>query len=147
LALHPLYDPALDPDGDQVDENGRAEYAFENVLDKPRATAPSFHRLSPRLGVSFPITPRSAPHFHYGPFFQPPPPHRTLAFGYFRPVYIVECQYAYDHGLPVGAGTDYERCTPGRTHAPSAPGDPERVVALSPDDLKPEKTVSFEVGL
>src|SRR5690606_28961977 len=147
LALDPLYAPAPDPDGDQVDENGRVQYAFENVFDKPRAPAPSLHRLSPRLGVSFPITSGSVLHFNYGHFYQLPPLDRMFQFGYFRPVYIVECQYAYDHGLPVGAGTDYERCTPGRTHAPSAPGDPERVVALSRDDLKPEKTVSFEVGL
>jgi hypothetical protein len=65
-------------------------------------------------------------------------------FSYFRPVYIVECQQAYDLGLPV---EDLDNCPPGRTHAASVPGDPERVVALSLDDLKPEKTISFEVGL
>ena len=147
LALDPLYDPALDPDGDQIDENGRVKYAFENVFDKPRAPAPSFHRLSPRIGVSFPITDGSVLHFNYGHFYQLPPLDRMFEFGYFRPVYIVECQFAYDNGLPVGEGTDYPRCTPGRTHATSTEGDPERVVALSLDELKPEKTISFEVGL
>lgn len=147
LALDPLYDPALDPDGDQVDENGRIRYSFENVFDKPRTPAPSFHRFSPRIGVSFPITDGSVLHFNYGHFYQLPPLDRMFEFGYFRPVYIVECQYAYDHGLPVGSNTAYPDCTPGRTHATSASGDPERVVVLSLDELKPEKTVSFEVGL
>lgn len=147
LAFDPLYDPDLDPDGDQVDENGRVMYAFENVFDKPRSPAPSFHRLSPRLGVSFPITDASVLHFNYGHFYQLPPLDRMFEFGYFRPQYIVECQYAYDHDLPVGGGTDYPRCTPGYSHAASTSGDPERVVALSLDELKPERTVSFEVGL
>lgn len=147
LALDPLYDPALDPDGDQVDENGRVLFSFDNVFDKPRSASPSFHRLSPRLGVSFPITEGSVLHFNYGHFYQLPPLDRMFEFGYFRPVYIVECQFAYDNGLAVGDGTDYPRCTPGRTRATSAPGDPERVVTLSLDELKPERTISFEVGL
>jgi hypothetical protein len=148
LALDPLYDPALDPDGDQVDENGRVKYAFENVFDKPRVPAPSFHRLSPRLGVSFPITAGSVLHFNYGHFYQLPPLDRMFEFGYFRPDLIVQCQYAYDNGLTVGIeDTPYENCTPGLTHAPSDDTNPERVVALSLDDLRPEKTVSFEVGL
>lgn len=144
LALDPLYDPALDPDGDQIDENGRVQYAFENVFDKPRTPSPSFHRLSPRLGVSFPITVGSVLHFNYGHFYQLPPLDRMFEFGYFRPVYVVECQRAYDLGLPLDG---LENCPAGRTHAVSVSGDPERVVVLSLDDLKPEKTISFEVGL
>ena len=144
LALDPDYDPALDPDGDQVDENGNVLYAFENVFDKPRTAAPSYHRLSPRIGVSYPITDGSVLHFNYGHFYQLPPLDRMFEFGYFRPEYIVACQRAYDLGLPVD---DLQNCEPGRTHAVSSSGDPERVVVLSLDDLGPEKTVSFEVGI
>ncbi len=139
LALDPLYDAALDPDGDQVDENGRVRYAFENVFDKPRTPAPSFHRISPRIGVSFPITAGSVLHFNYGHFYQLPPLDRMFEFSYFRPLYIVEAQQEED-ALAAAEGR------PPR-HIPSRSGDPERVVALSLDALKPEKTISFEVGL
>lgn len=139
LALDPLYDAALDPDGDQVDENGRVRYSFENVLDKPRTPAPSFHRLSPRLGVSFPITDGSVLHFNYGHFYQLPPLDRMFEFGYFRPVRLVRAQMEED-ALAAEEGRDPR-------HIPSQEGDPERVVVLSLDDLKPEKTISFEVGL
>lgn len=139
LALDPRYDPELDPDGDQVDENGRVKYAFENVLEKPRRPAPSFHRLSPRIGVSFPITDASVLHFNYGHFYQLPPLDRMFEFGYFRPVRLVRLQMEED------AAAAAEGREP--RHIPSQSGDPERVVALSLDDLKPQKTVSFEVGL
>lgn len=138
-SLDPLYDPALDPDGDQIDANGRVKYAFENVLDKPRAPAPSFHRLSPRIGVSFPITDASVLHFNYGHFYQLPPLDRMFEFGYFRPVRLVKLQMEED-ALAAQEGRDPR-------HIPSQSGDPERVVVLALDDLKPEKTVSFEVGL
>lgn len=139
LALDPLYDPALDADGDQVDENGRVKYSFGNVLDKPRTPAPSFHRLSPRLGVSFPITEGSVLHFNYGHFYQLPPLDRMFEFGYFRPVRLVRAQMIED-ALAEQEGRDPR-------HIPSQEGDPERVVVLSLDELKPEKTISFEVGL
>src|SRR5690606_23903485 len=139
LALDPLYDPALDADGDQVDENGRVKYSFGNVLDKPRTPAPSFHRLSPRLGVSFPITEGSVLHFNYGHFYQLPPLDRMFEFGHFRPVRLVRAQMIED-ALAEQEGRDPR-------HIPSQEGDPERVVVLSLDELKPEKTISFEVGL
>ncbi len=144
LSFDPLYDEMLDPDGDQVDENGRVKYSFDNVFDKPRTAAPSYHRLSPRIGVSYPITDGSVLHFNYGHFYQLAPLDRMFEFGYFRPEYIVRCQQAYDQGLSTEGLIN---CPEGGTHAPSADGDPERVVVLSLDDLKPEKTISFEVGI
>lgn len=139
LALDPAFDPALDPDGDQVDANGRVKFSFENVFDKPREAAPSFHRLSPRIGVSYPITDGSVLHFNYGHFYQMPPLDRQFEFGYFRPVYIVEAQAAED-ALAAQEGRDPR-------HIPSTSGDPERVVVRSFEALKPEKTISFEVGI
>ena len=139
LAVDPEFDPALDPDGDQVDENGRVKYSFDNVLDKPREPVRSFHRFSPRLGVSYPITDGSVLHFNYGHFYQMPPLDRFFEFGYFRPLYIVERQMAED------AAAAAEGREP--RHIPSNNGDPERVAALSLDALKPEKTISFEVGI
>lgn len=139
LALDPLFDPALDPDGDQVDANGRVRYSFDNVLDKPREPVRSFHRLSPRVGVSFPISDGSVLHFNYGHFYQMPPLDRFFEFGYFRPLYIVQRQIAED-AAAAAEGRDPR-------HIPSNTGDPERVAALSLDALKPEKTISFEVGI
>ncbi|MEM8556342.1 MAG: TonB-dependent receptor [Bacteroidota bacterium] len=136
LAVDPDFDPALDPDGDQVDSNGRMKYSFDNVLDKPRAPARSFHRLSPRIGVSFPITEGSVLHFNYGQFYQPPPLDRMFEFGYFRPEYIVACEQALD----ANPSTSQQGC-------PSAEGDPERVAVTSLGSLEPERTVSFEVGI
>lgn len=67
--------------------------------------------LSPRLGISFPITDRGVIHFSYGHFFQ-----------------IPEFQYLYanpDFKVSSGSGT-------------SLFGNP---------DLKPQKTVQYEIGL
>ena len=139
LAVDPLFDPALDPDGDQVDANGRVRYSFDNVLAKPRAPVRSFHRVSPRIGVSFPISEGSVLHFNYGHYYQMPPLDRFFEFGYFRPLYIVQRQIAED------AAAAAEGREP--RHVPSNTGDPERVAALSLDALRPEKTIAFEVGI
>jgi outer membrane receptor protein involved in Fe transport len=50
------------------------EYAT-NIMDPsgPRAKASSKQQVSPRLGVSFPITDKGIIHFSYGHFFQMPP--------------------------------------------------------------------------
>jgi hypothetical protein len=139
LSVDPEYDPALDPDGDQVDANGRVRYSFENVLAKPRSPARSFHRVSPRIGVSFPITDGSVLHFNYGHFYQMPAIDRMFEFGYFRPEYIVRAQMREDE-LAAAEGRQPR-------NIPSNLGSPERVVALSVEPLKPEKTISFEVGI
>ena len=139
LSVDPQFDPSLDPDGDQVDQNGRVKYAFENVLDKPRAPVAAFHRVSPRIGVSFPISDRTVLHFNYGHFYQMPPLDRMFEFNYFRPEYIVKGQIAEEEAAA------NEGRSPG--HIRSLDGDPERVVTLSLDALRPEKTILFEVGL
>jgi hypothetical protein len=139
LSVDPEYDPALDPDRDQVDENGRVKYSFDNVLDKPRESAKVFHRISPRVGVSFPISSLTVLHFNYGHFYQMPALDRMFEFNYFRPEYIVRAQIRED-SIAAAEGRPPK-------HIPSLDGDPERVVVQTIDDLQPEKTVSFEVGV
>ena len=139
LSVDPDFDPALDPDRDQVDENGRVKYSYENVLAKPRMPAEAYHRVSPRIGVSFPISDRTVLHFNYGHFYQLPPLDRMFEFNYFRPEYIVKGQIAEEEAA-AAEGREPR-------HIRSLDGDPERVVVLSLDALKPEKTVLFEVGI
>jgi hypothetical protein len=139
LSVNPEYDPALDPEGDQVDAYGRVRYSFDNVLAKPRSPAPSFHRLSPRIGVSFPITEGSVVHFNYGHFYQMPPLDRMFEFEYFRPEYLVR-RVMEEDALAAAEGR-------APRHIPSDLGSPERVVFLTLEPHKPEKTISFEVGL
>ncbi len=129
LAVDPLYDETKDLDGDQVDSDGRVKYSFENVLSKPRSPAEDYHMLSPRFGVSFPITENSLLHFNYGHFLQMPPLDQLFELGYFRPIYIVDGMRANNVD-----------------HFPSADGDPERVVGFTNAPLEPAKTIMFEVG-
>lgn len=139
LSVNPDYDRALDPDGDQIDTDGDIKYSYQNVLDKPREAARSYHMLSPRLGVSFPIADNSVLHFNYGHFYQMPPLDRMFEFGYLRPLYIINREIA-EREAAAAAGRDPR-------HVASNDGDPERVVALSVEPLRPAKTISFEVGL
>jgi len=129
-SIDPLYDPDLDPDGDFIDDNGRYKYSFDNVLAKPRSAAKSYHFVSPRIGISFPITENTLLHFNYGHYVQMPPIDQLYEFIYFRPVYIIE-------GM-MENNTNY---------FPSTDGDPERVVAYTTEPLKPGKTIMFEVGV
>ena len=134
LAIDPDFDPALDPDGDQVDSLGRVKYSFDNVLAKPRKPARDYHMFSPRLGVSFPVTERTVLRFNYGHFQQMPPFDRMFELTYFRPEYIAKGIYnARNNGVV--------------RHVASNDGDPERVVFLTLEPLKPERTVQFEVGV
>ncbi len=139
LALNPDFDPSTDPDGDQVDAAGRVKYSFDNVLNQPREPARSYHLVSPRFGVSFPISVNTVLHFNYGHFYQMPPLDRMFDFMYFRPEYIV-----------TGIIAERERAAEENReprHIPSVEGDPERVVSLSIDPLRPEKTIMFEAGI
>lgn len=139
LSVDPEYDQTLDPDRDQVDANGHVKYSFQNVLDKPRAPAKTFHRVSPRLGVSFPVSSQTVLHFNYGHFYQMPALDRLFEFNYFRPEYIVKAEMAED-AKAAAEGREPK-------HIASLDGDPERVVTETIGDLPPEKTVSFEVGI
>jgi hypothetical protein len=135
LSADPLFDADLDPDGDQVDENGRIKYSFSNVLNQPRAPVEAYHMISPRIGVSFPVTENTLLHFNYGHFRQMPPLDRMFEFNYFRPEYLIQAaKAARDSGLVV-------------ENIPSKDGDPERVVTFTLEPLKPEKTIMFEVGV
>jgi len=135
LSVDPQFDPDLDPDGNQIDENGRVKYSFSNVLNQPRAPAEAYHMISPRIGVSFPVTENTLLHFNYGHFRQMPPLDRMFEFIYFRPEYLVKAsKTARDSGIVVA-------------NIPSKDGDPERAVTLTLEPLKPEKTIMFEVGI
>ncbi len=138
LAIDPEFDPALDPDKDQVDANGHVKYSFDNLLDKPRQAAKSFHMISPRFGVSFPISDNSLLHFNYGHYYQMPPLDQSFEIGYFRPEYIVKNILA-EREAAAAEGRE-ER------HIPSNDGDAERVVGFSNQPLKPQKTIQFEAG-
>jgi len=139
LAFNPDYDASLDPDRDQIDQNGELLYSFENVLDKPQEPAKSYHMISPRLGVSFPVSDNTLLHFNYGHFFQMPPIDQMFEFYYFRPVYIID-QIIEEERQAALEGREPE-------HIPSNPGDPERVVSFTAEPLKPQKTIQFEVGV
>src|SRR3989339_7875 len=138
-AIDPEYDASKDPDGDQVDSDGHVKYSFENVLDKPRSPARSYQMVSPRFGVSFPITENSLLHFNYGHFYQMPPLDQMFEFGYFRPVNLVERIIA-ENQLAEQEGRE-------PNHIASNDGDPERVVAYTAEPLKPQKTILFEAGI
>ncbi|OGU46556.1 MAG: hypothetical protein A2000_13520 [Ignavibacteria bacterium GWB2_36_8] len=138
-AIDPEYDASKDPDGDQVDSDGHVKYSFENVLDKPRSPARSYQMVSPRFGVSFPITENSLLHFNYGHFYQMPPLDQMFEFGYFRPVNLVERIIA-ENQLAEQEGRE-------PNHIASNDGDPERVVAYTAEPLKPQKTIMFEAGI
>ena len=132
-AINPEYDVNLDPDLNDVDSEGRMKYDFSNIFDKPMADVKPFNMLSPRLGISFPISETSKLAFNYGHFYQTPSLDKMFELTYWRPNYITEGFYANDTaGLA-------------ETHYPSNDGDPERVVWLTAEALRPQKTVQFEV--
>jgi hypothetical protein len=139
LAIDPLYDVNKDPDFDQVDSEGRVKYSFDNVLNKDRSPAKSYNMVSPRFGVSFPVSENSLLHFNYGHFYQMPQLDQMFEFGYFRPVNLVEKIKAEDE-LAALQGREPR-------HIASNDGDPERVVAYTVEPLKPQKTIMFEVGI
>ena len=139
LAVDPLYDASKDPDGDQVDSDGHVKYSFQNVLDKKRTPARTYTMVSPRFGVSFPITENSLLHFNYGHYYQMPPIDEMFEFSYFRPENIVTAMIAEDQ-LAAQEGRAPK-------HIPSNDGDPERVVAYTAEPLKPQKTIMFEAGI
>jgi len=138
LAIDPAFDPALDPDKDQVDANGHVKYAFDNVLDKARKPAKAWHMISPRFGVSFPISDNSLLHFNYGHYYQMPPLDQSFEIGYFRPEYIVKNILA-ERTAAAAEGREAR-------HIPSNDGDAERVVGFTNQPLKPQKTIQFEAG-
>lgn len=139
LSLDPLYDVKKDPDLDQVDSNGHVKYSFQNVLDKKRSPAKAYNMLSPRIGVSFPITENSLLHFNYGHYYQMPQLDQMFEFLYFRPVNLVE-KIVAERELAIKEGRAPK-------HIASNDGDPERLVAYTAEPLKPQKTIMFEVGI
>ena len=133
-AINPDYDSSTDPQNTQIDANGNRKYSLENAINKPREAYRSFHMISPRFGVSFPMSINTLLHFNYGHFYQMPALDQMFEFTYFRPVYIVD-RIAED----IQKGRE-------PAHIPSNDGDPERLAAFTREPLKPQKTIMFEVG-
>ena len=139
LAIDPLYNASKDPDLDQVDSAGHVKYSFQNVLNKEREPSRTYSMLSPRIGVSFPITENSLLHFNYGHYYQMPQLDQMFEFQYFRPVNLVDRIIA-ERELARKEGR-------APRHIASNDGDPERIVAYTDEPLKPQKTIMFEVGI
>ncbi|MFZ5518802.1 MAG: TonB-dependent receptor [Candidatus Zhuqueibacterota bacterium] len=121
-SLNTDYVTSLDPDKDGIDSLGNKKWDYQNVLDKERERVKPSHSLNPRIGISFPITEKSVFHFSYGHFYQMPAINAQYDFAYFRPVSIIK-------------------------GAPSTDSDPERVINMTLEPLKPEKTIQFEMGI
>ncbi len=124
-SLDPNYIKSADPDLDGIDTLGHKKWDFQNVLDKPRSKMDPFHSFNPRIGISFPVTDETVFHFSYGHFYQVPAINAQYEFAYFRPVAFIKNE-------PV-PGPDYT--------------DPERVINMTVEPLKPEKTIQFEMGI
>jgi len=139
IAINPNFDSSLDPDGDQIDSNGSIKYGFENVLLQQRESLPVWEMLSPRIGVSFPITENTLLHYNYGYFYQMPPISRMRYFRYFRPTPLLE-QIIIENDE-----AESEDREP--NHIPGVGSDHERVVFLNVDPLPPQKTIMVEIGL
>ncbi|MCI0512144.1 hypothetical protein L0128_02930, partial [candidate division KSB1 bacterium] len=119
--LDPDYRLGADPDKDGVDSLGHKKWDFNNILAKPRTEVEPYYTSNPRIGISFPITENTIFHFSYGHFYQMPAINTQYELAYFRP-------------LPIIKG------------APSTDSDPERVINMTLEPLKPEKTIQFEMG-
>ena len=139
LSINADYDETLDPDGDQIDSNGNIKYGFGNVLLQPRSMLPSSNTISPRIGVSFPITEKTVLHYNYGHFYQMPPVSRMRYFKYFRPTQLLE-QIIEENRIAALENRDPR-------HIPSVGSNHERVIFLNIDPLPPQKTIMVEIGL
>ena len=95
--------------------------------------------ISPRIGVSFPITERTVLHYNYGHFYQMPPVSRMRYFKYFRPTQLLE-QIIEENRLAISEGRD-------PVHIPSVGSNHERVIFLNIDPLPPQKTIMVEICL
>src|SRR5690606_29998924 len=133
-AINPNYDSSTDPQNTQIDANGNRKYSLENAINKPREAYRSFHMISPRFGVSFPLSVNTLLHFNYGHFYQMPALDQLFALSYCRAVYMAD-RIADE----VQAGRE-------PSHLPSNDGDPERLASFTREPLKPQKTIMFEVG-
>ncbi|HAC16307.1 MAG TPA: hypothetical protein DCE78_10255 [Bacteroidetes bacterium] len=139
LGINPNYNAGIDPQNTQIDSNGNVKYSFDNAINQPQQRHRDYHMISPRFGVSFPMSVNTLLHFNYGHFYQMPALDQMFEFVYFRPEYLVRL---------IGQELDLADAE-GRApnHIRSNDGDPERVVSYTREPLKPMKTTQFEVGV
>ncbi|MCF7802506.1 MAG: TonB-dependent receptor [Candidatus Marinimicrobia bacterium] len=93
---------------------------FYNTVGAPKRKAATSDHWSPRFGIAYPISDQGVIHFSYGHFFQVP----NYEYLYINPDFEV--------ALIHGAGADPPR---------------GRFNSMGNAELKPEKTVSYEIGL
>ncbi|MCK4578813.1 MAG: TonB-dependent receptor [Candidatus Marinimicrobia bacterium] len=105
---------------DYFDPDGVVPENFYNTVDAPKREAATSSQLSPRVGIAYPISDQGVIHFSYGHFFQIP---------------------NYEH---LYINPDFEVSLVQRSGA-NPPRGSYNIMGNA--ELKPEKTVSYEIGL
>ncbi|MFH1852351.1 MAG: TonB-dependent receptor [Candidatus Neomarinimicrobiota bacterium] len=105
---------------DYFDPDGVVPENFYNTVDAPKLPAATSSQLSPRIGIAYPISDRGVIHFSYGHFFQVP----NYEHLYINPDFEVSLVQLRGDQPPRGSFN-----------------------IMGNAELKPEKTVSYEVGL
>jgi len=105
---------------DYFDPDGVVPENFYNTVDAPKKKAATSSQLSPRFGIAYPISDQGVIHFSYGHFFQIPNYERL----YINPDFEVSLVQRSGDNPPRGSFN-----------------------IMGNAELKPEKTVSYEIGL
>ncbi|MFC1483441.1 TonB-dependent receptor domain-containing protein [Candidatus Neomarinimicrobiota bacterium] len=105
---------------DYFDPDGVVPENFYNTVDAPKKKAAVASQLSPRFGIAYPISDQGVIHFSYGHFFQIP----NYEHLYVNPDFEVSLVQLSGDNPPRG-----------------------RFNIMGNAELKPEKTVSYEIGL
>jgi outer membrane receptor protein involved in Fe transport len=105
---------------DYFDSDGVVPVQFYNTRDAEKREAKSYYQISPRFGIAYPITDQGVIHFSYGHFFQLP----SYEYLYINPDFEVSLVQLTGDQPPRG-----------------------RFNLMGNAELKPQKTVSYEIGL
>lgn len=105
---------------DYFEPNGVVPTQFYNTVGAPKREAKSSSQFSPRIGIAYPISAQGVIHFSYGHFFQVP----NYEFLYVNPDFEVSL-VQLEGSEPPSRGFNM----------------------MGNAELKPEKTVSYEIGL
>ncbi len=105
---------------DYFDPDGVVPENFYNTVDAPKRKAAPSSQLSPRIGIAYPISDQGVIHFSYGHFFQIP---------------------NYEH-LYINPDFEVSLVQPSGANPPRGSFN-----IMGNAELKPEKTVSYEIGL
>ncbi|WP_400166848.1 TonB-dependent receptor domain-containing protein [Fidelibacter multiformis] len=105
---------------DYFDPNGEVPEYFYDTQGAPKREAKTSHQWSPRIGIAYPISDQGVIHFSYGHFFQVP----NYEHLYINPDFEVNLIQLKGDQPPRG-----------------------RYNIMGNAELKPEKTVSYEIGI